>query len=83
MTQAQVDIYKIKKSLQNKIINEVIYKLSSTKHAKVYYSKAYKDLVLSFNFINCKKFILTRSMWKVFKKSINLIDGEFDRKYYI
>ena len=49
--------------------------LNDTKHARIYYSKAYKDYVLSFNINSTKSFIITRDMWKVFKLNIFLIDA--------
>jgi S-adenosylhomocysteine hydrolase len=51
--------------------------LSSHKLVNLYYSKAYKDFVLCFSFSNCKKFIITRSMWKILRNHLKQIDGVF------
>jgi hypothetical protein len=53
--------------------------LSKSKKFRMYYSKSYKDYVISFNFTNCRKFLISRSMWKIFRKYINIIDGELNR----
>ena len=74
MAQAQIDLLK---SLHNKN-DEFIGYLSHSKFFKIYYSKVYKDYVVSFNFTNCKKFVITRSMWKNFKRFIGIIDGKFN-----
>ena len=74
MAQAQIDLLK---SIHIKN-DEFIGYLSNSKFFKIYYSKVYKDYVISFNFTNCKKFVITRSMWKNFKRFIGIIDGKFN-----
>ena len=73
MAQAQIDFFKkqLEKTNNNKITQtEIDYsiQLNETKHARIYYSKAYKDYVLSFN-------IITRDMWKIFKLNIIQFDS--------
>lgn len=48
--------------------------MSQNKIARVYYSHAYKDNVLSFNFGTSKSFIITSLMWKILKNHITDID---------
>ena len=78
MAQKMVDERKrYMESLKSLHIKE---ELSNTKCYELYYSKSYKDHVLSFN--SCikstkneyKKFIITKSMWKKIKKNFLLID---------
>lgn len=49
--------------------------LSENKRARIFYSKSYKEYVLSFNYTNCKKFIVSKSMWKIFRIHFNRIDS--------
>lgn len=81
MAQAQLDRIKFQKNvaIQTGDRNELTINLSKTKTFRMYYSKSYKDYVISFNFTNCRKFIISRSMWKIFRKYINIIDGELNR----
>jgi hypothetical protein len=81
MAQAQLDRIKFQKNvaIQTGDRNELTINLSKTKTFRMYYSKSYKDFVISFNFTNCRKFIISRSMWKIFRKYINIIDGELNR----
>jgi hypothetical protein len=55
--------------------NEMIIHLTNHKLVKLYYSKAYKEPVLCFSYINCKKFVITRSMWKILRLNLTQIDG--------
>ena len=48
--------------------------MSKNKTFRVYNSKTYKSLVLSFNFGNFKKYIITKPMWKIFRRHIPQID---------
>ena len=48
--------------------NDFTIHLSNTKNIRVYYSPAYKDMVVSFNF-GTKSFIINKQMWLVFKKN--------------
>ena len=80
MAQAQIDFFKkqLEKTNNNKITQtEIDYsiQLNETKHARIYYSKAYKDYVLSFNINSTKSFIITREMWKIFKLNIIQFDS--------
>jgi len=54
----------------------VIY-LTGNKIARVYYSEAYKDYVLSFNYGTCKKFIVTRAMWKIIMNNMQQLNNVF------
>ena len=54
--------------------NDLIIYLSDNKSIRVYYSNAYKEVVLSFNF-DSKSFIITKLMWIVFKKHFIKIDN--------
>jgi len=51
--------------------------LSKSKHARLYYSECYRDLVLSFNINKCKHFIITKKMWFVLRNHIFDIDRKF------
>ena len=79
MAQAQIDFFKKQlEKTNNKITQtEIDYsiQLNETKHARIYYSKAYKDYVLSFNINSTKSFIITRDMWKIFKLNIIQFDS--------
>ncbi len=48
--------------------------MSKNKTFRVYNSKTYKGSVLSFNFGNFKKYIITKPMWKIFRRHIPHID---------
>jgi hypothetical protein len=48
--------------------------MSHNKLFRVYFSKSYKQYVLSFDFGNFKKYIMTQSMWIIFRKHIQNID---------
>ena len=58
-------------------IYEFIICLSKTKRARIYFSESYKDYVLSLNYGTCKKFIITRSMWKILQTKLDLINHIF------
>ena len=83
MTQKQIQIKKLHDRINSGILksistqtgdnNELIIYLGKNKHVRVYFSLAYKETVISFNFCS-KSFILTKSMWLVFKKNLNEID---------
>ena len=68
MAQAMID--KLKKSSKF----DFTFNLSNYKSVRIYYSKSYKDYVVSFNLGNSKKFIVTKSMWKTFKIFYPLIN---------
>ncbi len=48
--------------------------LNKNKTFRVYKSKSYQSHVLSFNFGNFKKYIITKQMWKIFRSYIPRID---------
>ena len=48
--------------------------LANNKTAKVYYSSTYKETVLCFTF-SSKSFIITKSMWNIFKKHLSVIES--------
>ena len=77
MAQKMLDLknYKINVSTQTGEINEFCVYLSSCKILKLYYSKSYKDYVLSFNFGKSKKYIITKSMWKILYEFLPKING--------
>ena len=87
MAQAMV-IYEMMKNKDKKIKNvstqtgescEFCVSLSKNKNARLYYSYAFRDTVLSLNINNAKSFIFTKPMWKVFRKYINQIDNELNK----
>ena len=53
---------------------EFCIQLSNSKSVQLYYSKSYKKYVVSFNFGNYKKYIITKQMWLVLRKFIPQID---------
>jgi hypothetical protein len=81
MAQRMIDLAKIKKSIATQTGESANFyiSLSKTKHASLKYSTSYKDTVLSFNINSSKSFIITRQMWKIFKKHITLIDNELGK----
>lgn len=55
--------------IQTSINDDEFYlSLSNSKSVRLYYSKSYKDYVLSFRLGKSKKFILTKPMWIIFRK---------------
>lgn len=80
MAQAQIEYFKRilnkNKNISNKIlVDEINIKLNNSKYFKLYYSKAFKDHVLSFNINSAKSFIITKDMWKIFRQKILEIDN--------
>ena len=88
MTQKQIDNLKIVLSYHEKLhhllqnflpINtndKIDFKIAPNKIVKCYYSKCYKSKVLSIQYNSSKKLIITKSMWKIFKKYLNQINNE-------
>jgi hypothetical protein len=82
MAQKQVDY---EKHLQNLLIkskytqtgddDKLFIHLENKKTARIYYSTAYKENVLSLNFGSSKSFLFTKSMWKVFRNYTKSIDS--------
>ena len=52
---------------------DFVVHLTNKKSIRVYYSNAYKEIVISFNF-GTKSFIFTKLMWFIFKKHLPFID---------
>ena len=52
---------------------DFVVHLTNKKSIRVYYSNAYKEIVISFNF-GTKSFIFTKLMWFIFKKNLPFID---------
>ena len=48
--------------------------MSSNKTFRLYYSPTYKENVLSFNFGQSKKYIITKEMWNIFRLHVEKID---------
>lgn len=80
MTQAQIIQNKINnqisKSTQTGDLIEFSVQLNQNKKAHLYWSQSYRDYVLAFNINSSKSFILTRCMWKKFKKYFDRFDAE-------
>ena len=83
MTQKQVDFYnnELKSKINHRSSstqtgeeNEISFHLENKKTARIYYSTAYKDKVLSLNFGSSKSFIFTRLMWNKFKTHFDEIE---------
>lgn len=81
MAQRMIDLLKIKRSIATQTGEscEFFVSLSKTKHASLKYSTAYKDTVLSFNINSSKSFIITKSMWKIFRQHLTIIDHELNK----
>ena len=80
MAQKMIDLKREKQRILNTVstqtgeLFEFCLCLSKTKRARLYYSDAYNEYVLSFSFGNCKKFIISKSMWKILREKITHID---------
>jgi hypothetical protein len=61
-------------AVQTGINDELSISLSHAKKIELYFSKSYKDYVLSFNLGKSKKFIITKKKWLYFRKFLNQID---------
>ena len=72
MVQAMID--KLKKSASTQTEFDFTFFLSNYKIVRIYFSKSYKDYVVSFNLGNSKKFIVTKSMWKILRIYYPLIN---------
>jgi hypothetical protein len=66
----------IKKSVavQTGFNNDLSISLSHSKKVELYYSKSYKEYVLSFNLGKSKKFIITKKKWQYFRQYLSQID---------
>jgi hypothetical protein len=75
MAQAMIDKFKITKTASTQTDKiDFTFHLSNYKSVRIYYSKSYKDFVLSLNLGNSKKYIITKFMWKIFKIYYPFID---------
>ena len=77
---AQVMIVKRNVAVQTGNNNEFIIFLTNKKTARVYFSPCYKETVLSFNFGTSKSFIISKSMWHIFRRHIKEIDNCLNAK---
>ena len=59
--------------------NERCLTISDTKKIRLYYSKSYKNYILSFDLNDSKKFILTKEKWLLFRKHIEEIADSMTR----
>jgi hypothetical protein len=64
---------------QTGINDEFFLNLSKSKVVRLYYSKSYKDYVLSFKLGKSKKFIITKCMWGIFRNYLTHIDTVLTR----
>jgi hypothetical protein len=55
--------------------NDLYIYLTNKKTARIDLSPAYKEKVLSLNFGTSKSFIITKSMWKIFRNHYSEIDN--------
>ena len=67
-------IDKLKKNVSTQTQFDFTFNLTNYKTVRIYYSKSYKEYVVSLNLGNSKKFIITKSMWKIFKIYYPLIE---------
>jgi hypothetical protein len=72
MTQRQVDIYK-QQLFSNKSDKNLSIIFTQSKKIEVYYSKSYKQFVVSFK-LGSKKFIIDKKKWIYFRLFLNKID---------
>ena len=83
MAQAQIDKVNLNKkkckstSTQTGYDYEFSLCLGNAKRVRFYYSESYKDYVISFNYGSCKKFIINRAMWHLFKNHFEEINKIF------
>ncbi len=80
MAQAAVDRFKsqkgsilLKDAATDTSDKNISITISHSKSVQVYYSKSYKEYIVSFN-IGSKKFIFTKKKWLYFRNFLNLID---------
>jgi hypothetical protein len=74
MAQIMIEREKLKKSVSTQTQIDFTFHLSNYKSVRIYFSKSYKDYVLSLNLGNSKKFIITKFMWTIFKIYYPFID---------
>ena len=62
--------------------NDLYIYLTNKKTARIYLSPAYKEKFLSLNFGTSKSFIITKSMWKIFRNHFSEIDNILSNENY-
>ena len=83
-----IDLMKIylnsidKKDNSTQTTSEIKVFLTKNKKFTVYYSKCYKEFVLSFSFSDGKNYIITREMWNIFRTFIPQIDIILSKNEY-
>ena len=76
MAQRMIYLSKLRHvSTQTDDKKDFMFFLSDYKFVRIYKSRAYKEYVISINFGKCKKYIITKSMWQIFKSYFDQIDG--------
>ena len=75
----QKKLLKNSKSTQTGDFIEFLVYLDKTKTVRLYYSSSYKDYVLCLHFSNNKRYIVTKPMWKIFRKHLVNIDNVLNR----
>jgi len=60
--------------IQTGDLNERCITISDTKKIRLYFSKSYKNYIVSFDLNDSKKFILTKEKWQIFRNHIEEID---------
>lgn len=78
MVEAFVKLNKFKESTTQ--TDDLNFNLTFKKTARMYFSQAYKEKVLSLNFGTSKNFIITKHMWHNFKKEFDNIENVFEPK---
>jgi hypothetical protein len=76
MVEAYVKLFRLKETGTQ--TDDLNFYLTNKKTVRMYYSQAYKEKVLSLNFGTSKNFIITKHMWKNFKKEFDKIDNVFE-----
>ena len=76
MAQIMIDNKKIHKDVgcQTGDSNERCITISNSKKIRLFYSKSYKDYILSFDLNQSKKFIMSKEKWAIFRTHIEEID---------
>lgn len=71
-----IDKIKLTKTVSTQTGDKIdfTFNLTNYKTVRIYYSKSYKDYVVSLNLGKSKKFIITKSMWIIFNLYYQFID---------
>ena len=80
MAQAAVEARKLKKTIgtQTGDSDEMMFYISNKKIVRLYYSKVYKERVVSLNLSSSKSFVLNKVLWNQFRKLFPFIDKYFE-----